>query len=585
MLKNGDFLYTYNTFVHHVPTMRINTKQLILLLLLGSIIIASFLRLYNIASTPPGLYPDEAMNGNNALEALSTGQFKTFYPENNGREGFFINIQAISIAAFGNEPWALRMVSALFGILTVAGVYMLTRELFRPLTQGNSEEARISRNEKIALLATFCIATSFWHIMFSRIGFRAIMAPFFMTWGTYLTLLIGRKLSEFKLRQQAEMATPELGAPTAFAIPKEKTYWGLNLYTMLFAIAAGFIFGLGFNSYIAYRIMPLIPLLIFAYWYYSMRDARKKLVKTFVIFAAAAAFALLPLAWHFVANPQDFFGRTSQISIFGSEHPIFELVINSGKTIGMFFAQGDMNWRHNLAGRAELFWPVSIMFLFGLFAAIGTAWSFILSVFKRQQLTAQTPPKPDSDVSPLALIIPLAWFVIAALPVVISNEGIPHALRAILMIPPVFILAGAGGIRLYEYLYAFAKGADPESTWSHVKEILLKIFVVILFILLPSEAYYIYFQRWGKEANTFYAFAQNYVDLGHEINAIPAETPKYIIVRVGGTDVRGIPMPAQTVMYITDSFTAEKQQERNIRYVLPENEGNIPPGARTFIID
>ena len=94
------------------------------------IIIVAFLRLYNIAELPLGLYPDEAMNGNNALEALSPdGQFKWFYPENNGREGLFMNIQALSIALFGNFPWALRIVSAIFGILTVLGLYLCVKEL------------------------------------------------------------------------------------------------------------------------------------------------------------------------------------------------------------------------------------------------------------------------------------------------------------------------------------------------------------------------------------------------------------------------------------------------------------------------
>ncbi|OGM93225.1 hypothetical protein A2333_03160 [Candidatus Wolfebacteria bacterium RIFOXYB2_FULL_49_7] len=570
-----------------------NPKRFAALLLFGVIIIASFLRLYNISEAPPGLYPDEAMNGNNALEALSTGQFKTFYPENNGREGFFINLQALSIAIFGNEPWALRLVSALFGILTVAGVFVLTRELFLPAKQSHADEEReprIRRHEKIALLAAFCIATSFWHINFSRIGFRAIMAPFFMTWGTYLTLMIARKLEEFKVRQRAETITPELGAPSVFAVPKEKTYWGLNLHTLLFSVAAGFVFGLGFHSYIAYRIMPLIPFLMFVYWCLSMKDARKELAKTFVIFAAAAAFAVLPLVWHFAMNPQDFFGRTSQISVFSAEHPIFSLVINIGKTIGMFYVQGDMNWRHNLAGRAELFWPVGLMFLVGMLGALGAALTFLIrllkgTAFKETHSAISETATLADRTPPLALLIPLAWLLVAALPVVISNEGIPHALRAILMIPPVFILAGAGGIWLYDRLLAFAKGADPESTWSHVKETLLKIFVVIVLVLLPCEAYYIYFQRWNKDPNTFGAFAQNYVDIGRELNAIPRETPKYIIVHTGGAEVRGIPMPTQTVMFITDTFTPEKQKEKNIFYVLPERERDIPSGARTFIID
>ncbi len=149
----------------------LNSKFYILFIIL---IIAAFLRLYNITEVPAGLYPDEAMNGNNALEALSTGQFKVFYPENNGREGLFINIQAIFLAIFGNQPWALRLPSALFGILTVLGIYFLTKELFK--------------DRRVALLSSFLMAVSFWHINFSRIGFRAIMAPFFAVWAIYFLL-------------------------------------------------------------------------------------------------------------------------------------------------------------------------------------------------------------------------------------------------------------------------------------------------------------------------------------------------------------------------------------------------------------
>ncbi|HCM52761.1 TPA: hypothetical protein DIS57_02290, partial [Candidatus Wolfebacteria bacterium] len=513
-----------------------NPKRFATLLLFTIVIIASFMRLYNISDAPPGLYPDEAMNGNNALEALATGQFKVFYPENNGREGFFINLQALSVGMFGNEPWALRSVSAIFGILTVLGIYFLTRELFLPEKGSHAEEifdTKLKRHEKIALLAAFLAATSLWHIIFSRIGFRAIMAPFFMTWGTYFLLVMTRTLSAFKDRQAASSTTLELGAPSVFAIPKEKTYWGLNLYTLLFAGAAGFIFGLGFNSYIAYRIMPLIPLVMFAYWYVVKHDTRRELRHAFVIFAAMAALALLPLMVYFAANPQDFFGRTSQISVFSTEHPIYELVLNTGKTLGMFYVQGDMNWRHNVAGRAQLFWPAGIMFLIGFLAAIRATASLAIRLIKKalgEQPIGQNVNQNTQSIeqpSPLALVVPFLWFLVAMLPVVISAEGIPHALRAILMIPPVFILAGAGGIWIHERLVAFARGADAESTWSHIKEMILKVFIVILLVLLPTEAYFMYFVRWSKDPNTFGAFAQNYTDLGREIALIPNETPKY----------------------------------------------------------
>jgi hypothetical protein len=49
--------------------------------------LGAFLRFYLITDLPPGLYRDEAMNGNNAIEAIHTGEFNAFYPENHGREG------------------------------------------------------------------------------------------------------------------------------------------------------------------------------------------------------------------------------------------------------------------------------------------------------------------------------------------------------------------------------------------------------------------------------------------------------------------------------------------------------------------
>src|SRR3989344_2383578 len=82
--------------------------------LIAILIIASFLRLYNLTELPPGLYPDEAMNGNNVLEAQATNNWKVFYPENNGREGLFIIIQGLFLAVLGNQPWTLRLPSTIF---------------------------------------------------------------------------------------------------------------------------------------------------------------------------------------------------------------------------------------------------------------------------------------------------------------------------------------------------------------------------------------------------------------------------------------------------------------------------------------
>src|SRR3989338_5795916 len=100
-----------------------STLQKPFIALLFVLLLGAIFRFMLISNLPPGLYPDEAMNGNNALEALRNTNFsaedgpslgwKIFYPENNGREGLFINIQALSIYTFGNTARALRIVSSL----------------------------------------------------------------------------------------------------------------------------------------------------------------------------------------------------------------------------------------------------------------------------------------------------------------------------------------------------------------------------------------------------------------------------------------------------------------------------------------
>ena len=484
--------------------------------LLLIIIIASVLRLANIWSIPPGLYPDEAMNGNNAVEALETGNYKVFYPENNGREGLFANIEVPSVAILGNEPQALRIPSAVFGILTVLGVYFLTKELF-------------GGNSKIALLAAFLLATSFWHINFSRIGFRAIMAPFFLVWASYYLFLALRKLKEGK-KTAALFIYPAIG---------------------------GLFFGLGFSSYIAYRIMPLIFLaLVPFYW------RKKEFYAIGSMFLLFTIVAVLPLALYFVHNPADFLGRTSQISVFDSASPLRAVGLNIVKTLGMFNFAGDYNWRHNVAGRPELFWPVGLLFLLG----VGLS---IRSVFRRMFTK-----KRSENV--LAYTFLFTWAAVAALPVVISNEGIPHALRAILMIPPVIIFSAVGGIKLYRYLEKKLKEKQ-----------LLKLAAIAFLTLLTFEAYHTYFIKWGQNEEVASAFTKEYADIAAQINELPQSTPKIVVVNAWGVMVRGIPMPAQTVMFMTDSFTEKDRQSHNITYVTPDNfsEASAPEGAAVFQIN
>ncbi len=381
------------------------------LLLLPILAAAAFLRLYRLADAPPGLYRDEAVNGLDALRGPAI-----FYPANNGREGLYISVQSLSVAVFGREPWALRLPSAIFGVLTVAGLYFLAAELY---------------GETVALYAAFFLATSFWHIVFSRIGFRAIAAPCFLTWALYL---------QFKGMRRDR--------PSLIAF-------------------AGFVYGLGFYTYLAYRATPL--LLVWILWR-SRRRWR---------FAAAAAITAAPLAIYFALHSEAFAQYPGRISVFHHPHPAWEIVLNLWRTARMFFWHGDPNWRHNIAYRAELYWPVALLFAAGV----------VFAVARRR-------------------FLPLIWLAAAAVPVVLADDVQPHALRALLMTPAVFLLAGLAASKLR--LPAAA--------------------IVILTLWLTWEPYHTYFGVWANNPQVAEAFDTEAFHLARRLPPgamvlAPAENP------------------------------------------------------------
>jgi len=158
-----------------------NNKSFIFFLLLVIILIASFFRLYKLTLIPPGIYPDEAMNANDAIKALQTHNFKVFYPDNNGREGLFINLIALSFKVFGISLFSFKITSAIIGILTVLGLYFLAKELFYFYNSNSNSNL----SSYIGLTSSFFLAISFWHTNFSRISFRAILTPFILVFSFY----------------------------------------------------------------------------------------------------------------------------------------------------------------------------------------------------------------------------------------------------------------------------------------------------------------------------------------------------------------------------------------------------------------
>jgi len=497
---------------------RDKTQKYHILFLLAILGIAIFFRFWELADIPPGLYPDEAIHGNQAISIPG----KIFYPENNGREGLFINLIALSFSLFGISIWSLKFVSAAIGVLTVLGLYLLTKEILRI----TNYELRITNN--IALLSAFFLAVSFWHVNFSRIAFRAILVPFCLIFLFY-----------FLFR--------------GFRTQKPSNF-----------LLGGIFFGLGFHTYIAYRLsVALIIISLSLWWIFYKREGRQKKYLFHVsCFMLSTIVIALPLGIYFLQNPQDFVSRAAGISIFTQENPIGAFGKSLASHLLMFNFSGDNNWRHNIAGKPVLFWPVGIFFLIGLTAI----------VFKLMAIAYRLKNEKWGGLVPSLL---LSWWFIMLLPGILTIEGIPHALRTIGAQPPTFIFAGIGGYFVWKKLKDFFVFKQ-----NHLTRIALLIFLFILGGTFIFAQYYRYFWLWGKNPEVEEAFSKNYVEIGNFLNSLPKETKKYVIVNQPGVLVKGIPMPSQTVEFIERT----KYREPQAIYLLPEDIEKIKIEKNTVIV-
>ncbi len=521
---------------------RMKRTELLVLVLIMAIAIG--FRFARLEVTPPGLYPDEAIEGSEAMQSAATGQFLLFYPNNNGREGLWVWLSAISIHFLGNTAYALRVIAAIAGTLTVLGVYLLAKRMFD--------------SWELAAMAAFFTATGFWFVNFSRIGFRAIFTPMLAVWMLY------------------------------------ELYKGFETHRLWHWIVSGALLGLGFYTYIAWRVMPVVIVLTVGAYWIALRNvfghgkfaySRAQMLGGFAALVGVSILVFLPLAVNFALNPSYLVERTAQVSVLSSANPWSDLIGNIGKTLGMFFSTGDHNWRHNISGAPILYWPVAALFAVGF---LHTLWRFVHNWRHRGH-----PGVPQ--------VLLLSWFAVGLVPEVFSNEGIPHALRALIVAPAVYTIAAIGLFWLYQWMRKWYAARDSHLVcmpwFNHAGEhgrrlcigegaLIVGLATVSLLLAIGIVDAHRYFIDWGMNPNVASAFNQSSVAIADRINALPPATVKYVVVDAQGVLVNGIPMPAQTVMYLTDTFTAAGQAAKHVQYLTPVQyrRMHVPRGTLVFHI-
>lgn len=372
--------------------------------LLLIVLLAAFLRLWQLDTFPPGLYHDEAYNGLDALSLVQGKAFPQFYEGwelyaqdahadnpptptrwpiffegNYGREPLHIYLMALSIWLFGPTPFAIRLVPALSGVLAVLLTYFAAKELLdvreKPGETGQSLTSNLQSH--VPLLAAFFLAILVPAIHFSRFGLRAmVFVPVEML--TVIFFWRGYNLSQ-------QPTSSRRGITVSFLV-------------------AGFFLGAGIYIYAAARLFPLLFILFVLFWAWHDWSGLRQNLLNIGGMAVVSLLTALPLLLFFWQYPYFFVFRIAYVANKGvgtvEDRPWLTWLLNIGRVVRGLYWQGETHLRHNLPGRPYLDPISAILFTFGLLHTL------------RQKLNPRT-------------VFLLLWLLVMLLPTIMSGDA-PH---------------------------------------------------------------------------------------------------------------------------------------------------------------
>ncbi len=392
----------------------LNKKTLVIFLIIG---LGFFLRLYQLPKNPAGLHGDEVSIGYNAFSLLKTakdqdGNFLPLAIDQFGdfRPPGYHYLDIPFVYALGLNSLAVRLPSAIFGGLTLIVFYLFLKKMFN--------------KESFALISTFLLAISPWHINISRATSESVIAAFFLITGLYLILL-------FRKNQQ--------------------------ILTLLISFVSLF------TSFLFYHHVRLfVPLFLPFFLFFLYRDNNAKNGKSFAI-KAVTFYLLLTAALVILLFNSQGAGRPSGISIFNmpgagtageitqqigedGNQPVLisrffhNKLISHARIFAIFYSKhfsGEFLFVNNgnpIRYRIPWFgnmYPVEMIFLtFGLA-------SMVVYGLKKSEKT---------------FLVTLAWLFLAAVPAGLTWEDTPNVQRASLMIFALIPITAYGLLEIFNLI-------------------------------------------------------------------------------------------------------------------------------------
>src|SRR3989304_8254457 len=233
--------------------------------ILGAIVLVALLaRTLDLANHPYPWSGDEApigLEGRRILNGEVTNFFDTGW---SGQPNWSFVPTAVSLRVFGDNIIGIRMVSAIAGVLAVAFVYLLGKEM---------------ANKEVGFLAAAFLAVYPIHMHFSRIGVNNINDSFMVVLVLWLAFRAVRS-----------------GRPADYAL-------------------AGVVSGLTIYTYVGTRLVLLLAIGALVYFAIIRRGFVRANAKALIVFLVAAIITAAPMAFYFAKHPDIFIGRIGQEGI------------------------------------------------------------------------------------------------------------------------------------------------------------------------------------------------------------------------------------------------------------------------------
>lgn len=428
-----------------------NRRKVCTLLLILIILLAAFLRFYDLANNPPGINQDEAVNGYDAYSlGLSLhdhhGAFMPVLLESFGDwvPPVLTYFTTPFVKIFGLNDFGVRFPIALSGVLTVFLMYLLVNEIFQ--------------KKEFGLLSALLLAISPLHIHMTRWAIPPSIVPFFLTLAL-LFLVKGLKV---------------------FKNPNKKKYFILTgISSILFAVTT--------YSYPTMNMFIPIILLIFYFVFFGFSLKKIKLNFKYIFFPLVVYCLLVsPIAILSVSNPDRYQFRYSQISIFGrDQNPLYIFLKNyiSYFSFDYLFQKGGYAIWQSVPG-------------FGIMNGFESGFFYlgIISMFLATQ--KESIMKISGPNFRKFIIVILFWFAIYPLTGSLTIDC-RHTLRTIQVLPILPIITGFGIWTTYMLL---------NSVISLKRRNLFRVIFIIILVIIAVEnlitfsAYY--FGKYKQDARS-----------------------------------------------------------------------------------